>query len=111
VSLTVKGGQLSAMKQFLKRLRQAAPEGWRVSSGFGAVYLVHAPTRLKKDVTSIQITFGVDSPENAGTITEKLKVTSLGESELGPGWLLAPDRANQLWPDHLAKVRSALKKS
>jgi beta-lactamase regulating signal transducer with metallopeptidase domain len=110
VRLKVDGGQLAPKLQLLKQLREIAPADWGVSTSFGAIYLTHAPTNLKQDVTTIQLWF-TDDPLPAdyqlGEGNNRQHVTTLAPTELGFLHLAAPSKANELWPEHVLLIKTA----
>ena len=81
------------------------PKGkWNVSNGWGAIYLTHSSTNLKRDTTSIQIWFTEDKlPANfqLGKGEKKQTVTYIGHCELGHMNVAAPPRAFWLWPNYI----------
>jgi beta-lactamase regulating signal transducer with metallopeptidase domain len=110
VRLKVDGGQLAPKLQLLKQLREIAPADWGVSTSFGAIYLAHAPTNLKQDVTTIQLWF-TDEPLPAdyqlGEGEEQQQITTIGPTELGFLHLAAPKKAFTVWPEHLLMIKTA----
>ncbi|MEQ1904781.1 MAG: M56 family metallopeptidase [Pirellulaceae bacterium] len=110
VGLKINGGQLPQNSQFLKQLREISPAEWDVSTGYGAIYLSHSPTNLKKDVTTIQLWF-TEKPLPAdyklGEGEAQQQITTIAPTELGFLHLAAPTRATELWPEHIQKIKIA----
>ena len=108
--LKIEEGKLPHNLQFLKQLREISPAAWSVSTGYGAIYLSHSPTNLKKDVTTIQLWF-TEKPLPAdyklGEGVAQQQITTIGPTELGFLHLAAPARATELWPEHLQKTKIA----
>ncbi len=105
-------GQLPPQQALLASLSsmEMRPEDWTVSAGYGAIYLSHSPTDLKRDVTTIQLWF-TEEPLPAdyklGEGNDKQNVTTIGPSELGYLHLAATEKALELWPEHVRDIRIA----
>lgn len=113
-SLTVKlePGRLPPRQSLMRGLLEleSRPEEWQVSAGFGAIYLTHSPTNLKRDVTTIQLWF-TDEPlpddYRLGEGAEQQEVTTVGRCDLGYLHVGAPAKAKNLWPEHVRDIRNA----
>lgn len=101
VSIAIKGGDLPYRKTILKRLRTAAPDGWTVQTSGSAVTVLHSPTGLKKDISSIQIWF-TDAPLPAdfelGSGEHRQEVATLGKTKLGFTHFALSRLAANHWP-------------
>jgi hypothetical protein len=110
VRFKIAGGALPKNLQFMITLRDFAPPKWGVSAGFGAIYLSHAPTNLKRDVTTIQLWFTDDPlPANfkLGDEDVPFTVTTIAHTEFGFLHMAAPTKANELWADHAIMIQTA----
>ncbi len=89
---------------------ETRPAEWAVSSGFGAIYLSHSPTNLKRDVTTIQLWF-TDKPLPAdyklGEGPGRQEVTTIAPCELGHLHVAALPGAKDLWPEYVRDIRIA----
>lgn len=107
VPVTIKGGSLPYRKTVLKRLRSAAPEGWRVQTSGSSIAILHSPTGLKKDISSIQIWFtDVPLPDDyeLGEGANRQEVNTIGKTKLGFTHFALSARAADLWPQCRAAI-------
>ncbi len=111
INVKVLPGEFPPLKKALVSIKKILPEEWRLSASYGAIFLMHSPTGLKKDVTSIQIWF---TPEKLpadfrfGESAPPQEIHYLGKHSLGHANVAAPESAEELWPSFLDDVRAAL---
>jgi hypothetical protein len=110
VTLRMGPGELPPLKRLLKELSTDLPARWQLSSGFGAVFLTHVPTSLKRDASAIQIWF--TDEELAGDFElgkgdQRQLISYLGRGSLGHFNVGAQPAAIELWPDYLESIRRA----
>ncbi|MBL8890116.1 MAG: M48 family metalloprotease [Planctomycetaceae bacterium] len=89
---------------------ESRPEDWKVTTGFGAIYLTHSPTNLKRDVTTIQLWFTKEplpADYRLGDGPDQQLVTTLGRYDIGYLHLGSPAKASELWPEHSRDIRTA----
>ncbi len=114
LEVNLQPGQLAPQQVFLGELLKILPEGWTLSTGFGAFFLSHSPTDLKTDITTIQLWFTVEKlPENyeLGQGVERQIVGLVGQTDLGYLNIGAHQRAAELWPEYARDVQIAADKA
>lgn len=108
IRVELAAGQQRPRKRILQRLTKLAPEKWNVSNGFGAIYVSHQPTKLKRDATTIQIWFTekpLPDDFQVGRGSERQEIERLGLTSLGHMNVAAPARAKRIWPEYIDRMR------
>lgn len=114
VEVRLAAGELPPQQVFLKQLGETVPDGWTISGSFGAVYLVHSPTGLKADVTTIQIWFSEEelpADFELGKGEERQIIHRLGRCEAGFMNVGFPRRAERLWPGCAAAIHAVARQA
>ncbi len=92
VSLKITWGETSFEMQLMKLLLGKLPEKWEIHYGFGGIYLHHAPSNLKKDVASIELSFAEEAPKEKRGVTHKVKDRFVT--------IVSSPTALERWPKH-----------
>jgi beta-lactamase regulating signal transducer with metallopeptidase domain len=93
-------GTLPPNQALMSALLRKLPEDWRLSHGFGGISLIHSPTGLKADITTIDLEFRTDP--DIGSSTERI-----GYYAEGYLFATASARAGQHWGSWVADLRAA----
>lgn len=107
------GGELPPVQKLIVDLLGQVPDGWKISSGYGAVFLSLQPTNLKADATTIQLVFLDEEGEQRLADSQRRSgdaLTALGPTVLGNAFLLAPGKASSLWSEYRETVGQSVKK-
>lgn len=104
LEINVADGQLPDRTKLLKALIDSVPKGWKPSHNNGAFFIINSPTRLKKDVASVSLTF------TKTKVSKDAEAEYAGETRLGHAWIKAesPTVKNR-WPEYRDKIREQLK--
>ncbi len=120
LSINIAEGQPGPLHRLMTQLLDRLPEDWELSSGaslgpdWQAVFMSHAPSHLKRDITSIQIWFTEEKLADdfeLGQGDQKQTVTQLGRCELGYFNMAASPGALEIWPVYETQVREAAQQS
>ncbi len=114
LQVNLQPGQPAPQQVFLGELLKILPEGWTLSTGFGAVFLSHSPTDLKADTTTIQLWFTDEKlpiDYELGKGAERQIVGLVGQTDLGYLNIGAVQRAAELWPEYARDVKIAAAKT
>ena len=103
-ALRVSTGEQTPIKRFLKSLISVAPAGWKVSYNSYGIFITNSPTGMKRDTTTISMSFTPEAIPEDQNVRNRLK---LGMTELGHLNLSSNDKAARLWPNHIAEIRQA----
>ncbi len=102
-------GHLPQEKLLVAELLKRLPNGWKLSRGFGAIYLNHSPTNLKSDVTSIQLWFTGDKLADdfeLGKGDQRQEVSLVARTDLGFLNIAAPRRVGEkMWPEYVRDIK------
>ncbi len=113
ITIQLPPGELTRRQQLIADLLAATPEDWKVSTGFGDIFLSHSPTNLKSDVTSIQLVFR-DETATADLIdrfqSRNMPVARLGTTVFGEALLITSENAEKLWPEFQQTLHRILTK-
>lgn len=113
ITIQLPPGELTAKQKLLVELLAVTPAEWKLSIGFGDIAFTHSPTNLKSDVTSIQLVFreaAAAAELEKNFSRQKMRVDRLDSTVFGESLTIAPDEAEQLWPDYQSALRQILDK-
>ncbi|MBX7105797.1 MAG: hypothetical protein K1X57_17065 [Gemmataceae bacterium] len=101
----VEAGELPPRQKLLAAYYKTKPENWSVYRyGDGSYVWMNKPTRLKSDVTTMELHF------TKSKTAEKPTDIDMGPTALGHAWLRVDQtRVAPIWPDHVTVVRDGLK--
>ncbi|HMO14675.1 MAG TPA: M56 family metallopeptidase [Pirellulaceae bacterium] len=118
--VTLETGTLPPRQELIAALLSVKPEDWTLSVGVSEFYLMHAPTNLKQDITSVTVRYATDKlPDDFSLglpvpgedkVFAQANVDYLGETALGHTYVLSLPRSTKaLWPDYSDKIAQAVK--
>jgi hypothetical protein len=101
----VEAGELAPRQKLLAAYYKSKPAEWSVYRyGENAFVWMNSPTRLKSDVTTMELHF------TKSKSAEKTTDIDMGPTTLGHAWLRVDQtRVAPIWPDHVNVVREGLK--
>lgn len=110
LEVTVGPGKLDDGQRLFAAIQRRVPGGWRATYDRGTVLLIHSPTGLKADVSSISLYFMKDKANQPKPQPGQPAPIDLGETTLGHAWLVADSqRAVDNWPNYAKVIGEQIK--